>query len=372
MEKINDDIRKLINNLNERQKELSCLYKIKSILQEGISSTDQIFSKIVEILPQGYQYPEICRAKIVIDGKAIQTENFQTTDLKQTAKIRIERVEVGEIQVYYIKAVKSDAYPVFLLEEQKLINTIAEDIGQFIAMRQFKILLQDTRVVSENLNIPIELSNWLTKFSLKEDEIKEILTLKIDFKKGELIFKQGALSSYIVLFIKGLAKTQLEDINERTYIFKIVKPYEFIGLSSLFANEQYGFTASAIMPSSGYLIKKEIIKYLISQNTKFNFGLFNWYCENLNLIYHKLNYLANKQALGRLADTIIYLSKFIFDEQIIDNSISRKIIAELSGMSTESAVRTLSALKNDGIINISKRGIEIVNNELLKTLSIAG
>ncbi|MBT4728131.1 MAG: winged helix-turn-helix domain-containing protein, partial [Bacteroidetes bacterium] len=47
-------------------------------------------------------------------------------------------------------------------------------------------------------------------------------------------------------------------------------------------------------------------------------------------------------------------------------------MAELAGMSTESAVRVLSELKKDKVINIHHKGIEIVNMKLLQTLSKVG
>ncbi|HRU69377.1 MAG TPA: helix-turn-helix domain-containing protein, partial [Bacteroidia bacterium] len=87
---------------------------------------------------------------------------------------------------------------------------------------------------------------------------------------------------------------------------------------------------------------------------------------------NRMSCLANKQALGRIADILLYLSEKIFNGQLIENIISRKDIAELAGMSTESAVRILSELNRDKIIKIVNKGIEISNLALLKKLSIAG
>jgi len=176
----------------------------------------------------------------------------------------------------------------------------------------------------------------------------------------------------MVIFTEGLAKIYVEDIRGRNFCIRIIKPYEFIGLSTLFGVDHYGFSASSIIPSSGYLIKKSLLLTIIEQNLKFNLELLKWQSENFNKIFNKMNFLANKQTLGRLAETLIYLSNDIFNNGVIENVISRKIIAELSGMSVENAVRILSALKNDGVISITKAGIEIKNHELLKTYSIAG
>jgi CRP/FNR family transcriptional regulator len=79
--------------------------------------------------------------------------------------------------------------------------------------------------------------------------------------------------------------------------------------------------------------------------------------------------IANKQALGRLAETLIYLSDDIFNGKIITTNVSRKDIAELAAMSTESAVRFLSDLKKDKIIDIASSHIELLKKDVLKIIS---
>ncbi len=372
MKNVNKEIKKLIADLNERKKELDCLYEINRILRYTDASFDEVFNNIIREIPLGWQFTKICKVQILYDGKSYKSDGLLFTELKQTAKIKVEDSEVGEIQVYYIKSVKSDRKPIFLYEEQKLLNTIAENIGQFITLRRFRDLLQSKENVLETLNIPVGLGKWLSEMHLSKSEIKKALTTRINFKKGESIFKQGTFVSYIVIQTKGLTKAFVEDMNGRSFTFKIIKPYDIIGLSSLFGDGRYGFSTTALTPSEGFLIEKNTMINIIENNMKFNFELLKWYNVNFQLIYTKINFLANKQALGRVANTLIYLSKNIFNERIIDNSISRRNIAELSGMSTENAVRILSELKSDGIINIIKNGIEIVHPDLLRTFSIAG
>jgi CRP/FNR family transcriptional regulator len=79
--------------------------------------------------------------------------------------------------------------------------------------------------------------------------------------------------------------------------------------------------------------------------------------------------IANKQALGRLSETLLYLANDIFNGKIITTNVSRKDIAELAAMSTESAVRFLSDLKKDKIIDITSNHIEILKREVLTLLS---
>jgi CRP-like cAMP-binding protein len=372
MKKGTENINKLVKQLNERQKELNCLYKVNEILKNSETPIGDIIMNIVETIPFGYQFPEICKVSIHLNGKEYQSEELEKTELKQSAKIELDQSEVGEIQVYYIKPVKLDTGTVFLFEEQQLINSIAENISQYITMQRFKELLNSNKEISDKLHIPVELGSWLSELHLNENEIEEILSTSVEFKKGDIIFKQGTLVSYLAILTNGMVKVHIEDIQGRGFIYKLAKPFELIGLSALFGKGIYGFTATAILPSKGYLVRRETVKKILEQNPKFNYEILNRFSNNLNLAYSRMNFLANKQALGRLCEILLYLWKDIFDEKIIENFIPRRIIAELSGMSTENAVRILSELKNDGIIETGKEGITVLNTELLETYSHAG
>ncbi|HEY9113507.1 MAG TPA: Crp/Fnr family transcriptional regulator [Bacteroidales bacterium] len=367
-----ESLRKLIIDLNERQKELNCLYKISALLKSSDAPLNEVLMKVVEEIPSGYRYPEICKVQVILKENVIQSDGFRATELKQSAKIMVENSEVGEVNAFYIKPIKSETGSIFLLEEQKLINAVADEISQFIILHHFRELSKNSKKVSAKFDISLALGNWLTGLNLEVNEIEDILKTNVDFKKGELILKQDGLVSYVFILTEGLVKLSVEDLRNKDFIFKLSKPFEIIGLASVFGDEHSGFSASAILPSSGYLVDKALIKSIVEKNPKFSNKLHNWYCDNLKLGYDKMNFLANKQALGRIAATLLYLGKDVFESSLIENTISRKIIAELSGMSTENAVRILSELRKDKIISIGKDGIRLHNYKLLETYSIAG
>jgi len=372
MENSYEEIKKQFEELNERQKELKCLYRVNTILKEDSLSLEEILSRIVLEIPNGYRFPEICKAQVLLNGKDVRSPGFQVTGFRQAAKIKLQNSETGEIRIYYTGPVGTPDDVVFLAEEQKLIDTIAESISQFITIRQFRELMKDSLELTGKLNIPPGLGKWLSQNRLKENEIRELLSTRIFFKKGELILKQDANASYIVLLTEGLARAYVEDLNSRCLSFKIIKPYDFVGLSSLFGKSSYGFSVSAIVPSSGYLIPKEVLKKTADQNRDFGYRIFDWYSRNFSLLYHKINVLGNKQALGRMADTLLYLWEEVFDQKIIENSITRKLLSELSGMSNENGVRILSELKAEGIIQTGKFGIELTDPEKLRTYIMVG
>jgi CRP/FNR family transcriptional regulator len=176
-----------------------------------------------------------------------------------------------------------------------------------------------------------------------------------------------------MLLSEGLSKNYLEGVQERGFNFSIVKPFDFIGLSSLYGSNIYNFSGAALTPCSVYIIENNLFKTAILNNTKFAQNILNWYCIITERHLKRLSCIANKQSLGRVAEILLYLKDNIFGSNIIKGIISRKDIAELAAISTESAVRILSDLKKDNIINIiNNNDIEIIDEKLLKTLSLAG
>jgi CRP/FNR family transcriptional regulator len=207
---------------------------------------------------------------------------------------------------------------------------------------------------------------------LTKEEITLITKVQIDFKKGETICKQGSFASFIMILKNGLVKATIENSHYKSHIFKITTPFNIIGLSSMYNDNYYHFSCQALEPSKLYLIEYSNFIKIIQSNPKFSIEIMKMYSNSLQGVYDKLGSIANKQALGKVCDSLIYLSEKVFNSHVIETSITRKDLAELSGLATENLVRILSELKKDKIISINNKSIEILNIEMLKMLGNLG
>jgi len=361
----------LIENLTERTKELNCLYAVDHILRNTESDLDMVFQELVQAIPAGWRYNDICKAQIVYGDKVYTTDDFQKTTLKQSARMVSDGSTIGEVQVYYIKPVKTEK-GIFLPEEQKLLNTIAEKIKNYVIYRELRKLMETNNELQVSNVQKKNVKDWLRSLNLTKAEAELFTSVSIQFKKGETICKQGAINSYIMLLADGLSKNYLEGNYERGFNFKIIKPYDFIGLSSLFSNDHYLFSGAALTPCTIFMIEKAIFLEVISGNPLFARHIMTWYCNITAWHLHRLSSIANKQALGRVAETLLYLCEDVFSDLTIPSVISRKDIAELAAMSTESAVRILSDMKNDKIISSERNVVHVLKPDLLRTLAHSG
>jgi hypothetical protein len=119
--------------MRERAKELNCLYQVEEILSKTPQlSLADTFKSIIETIPSGYQFPEICQTQIVYENLTYKSLDFSPSPRVQTAIIKVDGKTVGTIEVSYAKEVPKSENNYFLKDEQKLLDTIAERIGRSI------------------------------------------------------------------------------------------------------------------------------------------------------------------------------------------------------------------------------------------------
>jgi len=115
--------------LQERLKELICLYGIAKIAAKPDVSLDEVLYEIVKLLPSAWQYPEITAARIILDNHIYVTPNFQQGHHEQTADIIMDRKKQGVVQIVYLDEKPTLDEGPFLKEERHLLNTIATELG---------------------------------------------------------------------------------------------------------------------------------------------------------------------------------------------------------------------------------------------------
>ena len=190
------------------------------------------------------------------------------------------------------------------------------------------------------------------------------------FKKGEIIVKQGAPMSHVISFTSGIAKVYIESSGDRNLVLQFIKPTNFLGAPGIFADQIHYSTVSAVEESSVCFIDIKIFKRVIRENNKFAESFMELISWNGIFNYERFNCLTHKNIHGRLADSIIYLHEKIFNDRDFKISISRQDMAELTGMSKDSVIRTLKELHEDKVIEIEKNYLIIKNMDKLKKISI--
>ncbi|HHW59378.1 MAG: Crp/Fnr family transcriptional regulator [Bacteroidales bacterium] len=354
---------------------LTFLYSLDDNFNKN-KKIEEIFTYIINNLCVNFSYPDRCNVSIVYKDAyyGSNIDDVLDPDDILTFPLIINKKENGNINVYYEGSENEKLK--FTNSERDFLKLIATRLSDFITISEIMenhgykeyTPIYDAKIVEKH---SLDLVNWLYSFNLTMDQIEKLLHTCLNFRKGETVCKQNAFSSYFLLLADGYCKSFVEDSKGHTLSFMVNKAFEFIALSSLYCKSFY-FTTMTLTPCKIYLIEKNDFLEIMKYNQSFHTEVTKWLCDNYNIVFEKLAIRGLKQTIGRVAHTLLYLSQTVFENNEIPNIISRKDIAEFSGMSTENCVRILSSLKKDNIIKYTKKGIQIVDLDLLKTIVIAG
>jgi len=209
---------------------------------------------------------------------------------------------------------------------------------------------------------------------LTPEEIELVRSSKTQvlFRKDDNLTKQGAFASYILFVINGFAIQYLEGEGTKNYNLRIIKPGEFVGLSSVFSGNTFNYSSIAITDCQVFLIEKETIAKVIKQNGMFGFNIIKRYCEQNTNLLGTIRNLMYKQMNGRMADTLLYMAIIQKEKQEIFQLLSRKDLADFAGISTESAVKLLKTFEKEGLIELHEKDIKIMKEDSLLEISRRG
>lgn len=181
-------LEKQTQNLMERIKELQCIYRIGELTRREDIPIETALKEIVRLIPRGWQKPARTGCRIIF-GENIFTENFTETQWMQRADIK-DSEKVGTIEVSYcgIDTDKAESeFDPFLVEEQELLNAVADRIGEFMERVRAKEILKESekkyRTLFDNSSDAIFIHTLEGNFL----EINQVAIDRLGYSKEELV-----------------------------------------------------------------------------------------------------------------------------------------------------------------------------------------
>lgn len=229
------------------------------------------------------------------------------------------------------------------------------------------LLNSDKKIDSKTGIIPFQ--DILTKEELSK--IREHSNI-VTYKKNDVIFKQNTRTSHTMFVKSGLVKIYRENKNNKTKIIKIVTPNEYLGLNSIFGEDTFSYSAEAIEKAEVLIIDSSIFEEILRQNGEFTYNMLRSLSKDNLLLFQQMIAQSQKQLPGRIADIILYFTEEIYQNKSFSFPLTRTELAELAGTTKESLIRTLTEFKNDKIIKLEGKQVDIISFDILKTLSRIG
>lgn len=188
------------------------------------------------------------------------------------------------------------------------------------------------------------------------------------YKKGQVIFHEGNRGQGLYCIYKGKVKIHKTGDEVKEQIVRFAKEGEVLGYRSLLSNEAYNATATAIEDCVICYLSKSRFLELLGNNNDLAFKTIQLLSKDLKESEVKIVNITQKTVLERVAESILVLKEkfgFIADGKTLDVILNRREFGSLAGLATETTIRALSELKNDGIISLKGKQIEIVDHSRL-------
>ena len=153
-------------------------------------------------------------------------------------------------------------------------------------------------------------------------------------------------------------------------IVRICQGGDILGHRSLFTEEQYTATATAMEESEVCFIDKKYILKMISDKPSVSLNIINKLSKDMGSAETKLSSFHQKNVRERLAELLIVLRKShgvkMEDGKIkLDIKLTREEMATMIGTANETLIRFISEFKEEGLIEQSGKTIIIAKEEEL-------
>ncbi|RKD88437.1 CRP/FNR family transcriptional regulator [Mangrovibacterium diazotrophicum] len=210
--------------------------------------------------------------------------------------------------------------------------------------------------------------------SLSADELEYLMQCKqnIVFNPGETIIKQKTSTTHFVCLREGMAKMVAESSRGKNVILRILANHSLITAGGVVSDDVRHFTVTAITRVECCFIDSDRLHHLLERNSRFAYELLKYNNHQNIQMLESLVGLTQKYMPGRVADTLLYLKNQIYQSNPFNCNLNKQELAEMSGMTKESFIRSLKELEISGIVRHNRREIEILKEDDLLFISKNG
>lgn len=212
--------------------------------------------------------------------------------------------------------------------------------------------------------------------TLQDGQIKEIADMVIHrkYKKGQTVFFEGDVSDKLYIVNKGKVKVFRYTKEGKEHILYILSDGDFIGDLSLLKKGKLEFNAEALEDTAICTLNKEDFDKILGENPNIALKILEVVHDRVVNLENLVQRLSTKDVESRVAGVLLSLVKDFGNETsegtVLELPLSREEIGNYSGLTRETVSRTLTAMQDDGLIElVGNKKVIIKDIEYLKGLN---
>lgn len=202
----------------------------------------------------------------------------------------------------------------------------------------------------------------------KELEKYCVAKTEIAIPAGKKFIKQGDKIARFKYLKEGLIKLHRKNKSGGEQIISFGKPMDFVSIQNVFSKNKYSYSVTALEDSTICVFDLSTIRELIKTNGIFANKIIETTNRASNKILSNSLDMISKSMYGKVASVILFFQEKVYFTYGFDLPVSRKEIAQYTGLSIETVIRVISEFRRDGLIKVYGKRIEIIDKEGLVSI----
>lgn len=221
------------------------------------------------------------------------------------------------------------------------------------------------------------------KYHLKSSSLFDFLTQKEmevvmnsltrkEFKKGQVLFKEGSYSRGVYIVKKGKIKIYQTNAEGKESIVYLYRKGDYFGYRPLLADEPHPVSAAAVDPVVVSFIPREIFNKVLGGSNNLAKKLLAVMSKEFSVWVNKITLFSSCAVKERVAISLLIFDKIYRIEGTKNKhtniSINRNDFASYVGTAKENLVRILRVFKDEKIITTKRTSIIVLKPQALMEL----
>jgi PAS domain S-box-containing protein len=150
----------LTSNLNQKIKQLNCLYDISDVSGVPGITFEEIIEKSLEIIPVGLRYSHDIGVQIIFDNKVYASKNYRDTEWSYSVPIKVQKKKLGLIKVAYVEEKPNINKDPFHFNEKILLKNISEKFGKIIESKNLERVIRQNQQKLQEIQHIAKIGDW--------------------------------------------------------------------------------------------------------------------------------------------------------------------------------------------------------------------
>ena len=180
-----------------------------------------------------------------------------------------------------------------------------------------------------------------------------------EYNNNDTVFNEGDRPQYYFQIVNGIVELNNYHEDGKEFTQNILSDGQSFGESLLFNNKPYPMNAIVKAPSLILRLTKENFINLIQYNPEVSMDMFRCLADRLFYKYTMLFNLSSTNPIHKIETIMNYLKSYNsnIDPYTFQVPLTRQQLANLTGLRTETVIRTVKKMEKDKVLKLKDRKI---------------